>query len=73
MKVFCNYFKILRENRKVITDRILLCFDINPAEEMLPHAITLETLTAFYRILIHRDAAISETSKFIEKVSFLFS
>ncbi len=68
MKVFCNYFKILRENRKVITDRILLCFEINPAEELAPHAIKIETLTAFYRILIHRDAAISETIRFIEKV-----
>ncbi len=39
---------------------------MNPKEDC--SMITIDHLIAFFRILIHRDSAISETIKFIEKV-----
>ncbi|EAR96131.2 hypothetical protein TTHERM_00128950 (macronuclear) [Tetrahymena thermophila SB210] len=63
--VFVQSFEILYQNKKQITQRILLALGLDPDKEF--SYVSLEQIIAFYRILIHKDSAISETIKFLEK------
>jgi hypothetical protein len=70
LSVFVGNFQILKQNKSIIRDRILLALDLNPHD--LYATVPIKTVISFYRIFIHRDTAISETIKFVEKVTVQF-
>lgn len=66
LSVFRQAFKILKNNNKAISDRILLAFGINPANEF--DKIDFDLFISFYKILIFKDAPITSMIDFVEKV-----
>ncbi|KRW99835.1 hypothetical protein PPERSA_10954 [Pseudocohnilembus persalinus] len=66
--IFIRYFSILAQNEQKCLSRILKGFDIFYTTNYdLKNLININHLITFYRILIYRDSAISETTKFLEK------
>ena len=61
-----DHFTILRENRKIILDRILLSFGLNPLDIYYP--VSMETFIKFIKIFITREASIEESIELLENV-----